>query len=94
MTGHSALRKVQPAMFDGGFLLPENPDEENIETARLFFEQHRSDHRGQCPALTCAVGPAAPLWPCRRWRWAEDIYRRAGLPIMGPGDDLPPLAVR
>jgi hypothetical protein len=79
-------------MMHGGFNLPDTPDEEQIETARLFLEQHRSDHRGRCPALTCAVGPIAPPWPCRRWRWAGEVYRRAGLPVDGPGDPMPPLA--
>ena len=72
--------------MDGGFALPENPDEEQIETARLFFEQHRPDHRGECPFLTCAIGPVAPRWPCRRWRWAAEVLRRAGLPVSGPED--------
>ncbi|MFG1923709.1 hypothetical protein [Cryptosporangium sp. NPDC048952] len=80
-------------MAIGGFDIPLNPNEEQIETARLFLELHRPDHRNQCPYLTCAVGPAAPPWPCSRWIWAAEVARRCGLPIAGPdGLAIPPLS--
>jgi len=71
-------------MMSEGFALPDDPDEEQIETAQLLLELHRPDHRQQCPNLTCAVGAQAPHWPCRRWRWAAEVARRAGLPVDGP----------
>ncbi|SHM33987.1 hypothetical protein [Cryptosporangium aurantiacum] len=70
---------------EGGFILPANPDAEQIETAQLYLEQHRPDHLRQCTTLTCAIGPLAQDWPCRRWRWAGEILRRAGLPVPDPG---------
>ncbi|TQS41731.1 hypothetical protein [Cryptosporangium phraense] len=60
------------------------PTDEQIETARLFLEQHRPDYKGRCPTLTCAVGAYAPQWPCNRWRWAAEILGEAGFPV----DDL------
>ncbi|GAA3390023.1 hypothetical protein GCM10020369_42460 [Cryptosporangium minutisporangium] len=66
------------------FVLPAEPDAEQIETAQLLIDQHRSDHNGQCPALTCAVGAKAPPWPCGRWRWSMEVLRRAGLPVANP----------
>jgi hypothetical protein len=71
-------------MMHGSAELPVNPNEEQIETAQLFAEQHRPDHRGRCPTLTCAVGAVAPEWPCHRWRWSVEVLRRAGLPVHGP----------
>ncbi|MFI5957203.1 hypothetical protein [Cryptosporangium sp. NPDC051539] len=65
--------------------MPARPTDEQIETARLFVQQHRPDYKRQCPTLTCAVGAYAVPWPCKRWIWAEDVLRQAGIPI----DDMP-----
>jgi hypothetical protein len=72
------------ASGSGGFAFPTHPNPDQIETAQLLLEQHRPDHRRECTTLTCAVGPSAAAWPCRRWRWGAEILRRAGLPVLSP----------
>jgi hypothetical protein len=74
----------------GGFSLPAKPTPDQVETAQLLFDQHRPDHNRECTTLTCAIGPNAVPWPCRRWRWAAEILRRAGHPVEVPSPTLTP----
>lgn len=83
-TGNSSADDRDRPEGPGGFDFPINPSADQIETAQLLLDQHRPDRHRECTTLTCAVGQFAVPWPCRRWRWAAEMLRRAGLPVSAP----------
>lgn len=46
--------------------------EEDVETAHLLIDQHQPVTGGQvCASATHLIN--APLWPCERHAWAEQV---------------------